>query len=54
MKYLVTEKQQCGTHWRPGVVVIASANGTEDRGFESRQGLRFAGFFTLQCCIKVK
>jgi hypothetical protein len=26
-----------------GVVVIASANGTEDRGFESHQGVRFLG-----------
>jgi hypothetical protein len=33
--------------WRRGVVVIVSANGAEDPGFESRQGVRF---YTLQCC----
>jgi hypothetical protein len=36
--------------WRLGVVVIVAANITEDRGFESRQGLRFLGLNTLQCC----
>jgi hypothetical protein len=36
--------------WRLGVVVIISANKTEDRGFESRQGVRFLGLYTLQCC----
>jgi hypothetical protein len=25
-------------------------NGTEDRGFESRQGVRFLGLCKLQCC----
>jgi hypothetical protein len=33
---------------RRGVVVIVSANGTEDRGLESRQGERLLGFYTLQ------
>jgi hypothetical protein len=32
------------------VAVIASANGTEDRGYESRRGVRFLGLKTLQCC----
>jgi hypothetical protein len=27
---------------------ILSVTGTEDRGFESRQGVRFLGFYTLQ------
>jgi hypothetical protein len=32
------------------IVVIVSANITEDRGFESRQGVRFLGLYTLHCC----
>jgi hypothetical protein len=32
--------------WRCGVVVIVSANRTEDRGLESRQGLRLLGLYT--------
>jgi hypothetical protein len=32
------------------VVVIISATGIEDRGFKSRQGVRFLGRYTLQCC----
>jgi hypothetical protein len=36
---------------RGGVVlVIVSANRTEDRGFESRRDVRFCGQVTLQCC----
>jgi hypothetical protein len=35
--------------WRRGIVVIASAYRTEDPGFESRQGVRFIGVFSLQC-----
>jgi hypothetical protein len=34
------------------VVVIASASRTEDPGFESRQGVRFLGINTLQCCCQ--
>jgi hypothetical protein len=30
-------------YWRRGVVVIVSAYRTEDRGFESHQGVRFLG-----------
>jgi hypothetical protein len=39
-----------------GLVVIVSANGTKDRGFESRQDVRFLGLWNcsllinLQCC----
>jgi hypothetical protein len=35
---------------RRGLVVIASAYITEDPEFESRQGMRFLGMYTLQCC----
>jgi hypothetical protein len=35
---------------RCGIVVIATAYRTEDPGFESRQVVRFLGFYTLQCC----
>jgi hypothetical protein len=38
--------------WR-GVVVIVSANGTADRGFESRQGVRFLGVYTYLHCNAV-
>jgi hypothetical protein len=38
------------TLWRRGIVVIAAAYRTEDRRFESRQGVRFLGLYTLQCC----
>jgi hypothetical protein len=31
-------------------VVIVYATGTEDRGFETRQGVMFLGLYTLQCC----
>jgi hypothetical protein len=34
-------------HFRRGIVVIAR---TEDPAFESRQGVRFLGLYTLQCC----
>jgi hypothetical protein len=37
-------------HSRHGIVVIASAYRTEDPGFESRQGVRFLGIYTVQCC----
>jgi hypothetical protein len=30
---------------RPGIVVIASSSRTEEPGFESRQGVRFLGFW---------
>jgi hypothetical protein len=33
---------------RRGVVVIVSASETEDRGFESRQGVRFLGLKIFQ------
>jgi hypothetical protein len=36
--------------WRRGEEVIVSANGTEDRGFESRRGVRYLKLFILQCC----
>jgi hypothetical protein len=37
--------------WRLSAVVIVSNHGTEDRGFESRQGVRILGLKTLlQCC----
>jgi hypothetical protein len=36
--------------WRLGLVVIVSASRTEDRGFESRQGVRFLGLSTFQLC----
>jgi hypothetical protein len=36
--------------WRIGKVVIATAYRTEDPGFKSRQGVRFLGIYTLQCC----
>jgi hypothetical protein len=32
---------------RRGVMVIVSANGTEDHWFESRKGVRFLGLKTL-------
>jgi hypothetical protein len=41
--------------WRAGVafiVVIAFAYITEDPGFESRQDVRFLGYYTLQCCFQ--
>jgi hypothetical protein len=38
--------------WRRGIVVIASAYRTEDPWFESRQGVRFLGLYTLQCCCQ--
>jgi hypothetical protein len=31
-------------------VVIASAYRTKDPRFESHQGVRFLGIYTLQCC----
>jgi hypothetical protein len=34
--------------WRRGVVVIVSANTTEDRGFESRLGVRFLGHYIFE------
>jgi hypothetical protein len=33
--------------WRSSSV---SANGTEDRGFETRHGTRFLGLYTMLCC----
>jgi hypothetical protein len=36
--------------WRRVVVVIVSATGPVNRGFESRQGARFRLIKTLQCC----
>jgi hypothetical protein len=36
--------------WRRGIVVIECAYRTEDPGFESRQGVRYLGFYALQCC----
>jgi hypothetical protein len=36
--------------WRPGIVAIASPSRPEDRGFESRRGIRFSWIYTLQCC----
>jgi hypothetical protein len=43
----------CSLPWRRGIVmhvVITSAYRTEDPGFESRQGVRFLGSYTFQCC----
>jgi hypothetical protein len=37
--------------WRRGIVVITSAYRSEDPGFESRQGVRFLGIYTLQWCF---
>jgi hypothetical protein len=37
----LTKKWVWATFW---------VNRTEDRGFESRQGVRCSGFYTLQCC----
>jgi hypothetical protein len=34
------------------LVPIAPAYRTEDAGFESRQGVRFLGLYTLQCCCR--
>jgi hypothetical protein len=31
------------------IAMVALCSGTEDRGFESRQGVRFLGLKTLQC-----
>jgi hypothetical protein len=36
--------------WWRGIVVIASAFRTEYPGFKSSQGVRFLGFYALQCC----
>jgi hypothetical protein len=36
--------------WRSGIVVTAAAYRTEDTRFEPRQGVRFLGIYTLQCC----
>jgi hypothetical protein len=38
--------------WRSGIVIIASAHRTEDPGLESRQGVRFLGRYTFQCCCQ--
>jgi disulfide bond formation protein DsbB len=38
--------------WYMYIVVIASASRTDDPGFESRQGVRFLGLNTLQCCCQ--
>jgi hypothetical protein len=35
--------------WRPGVAAFVSDNGTDDRGFESRQGVRILGLLSLHC-----
>jgi hypothetical protein len=52
MRFLYHLMRQC-THylhwWRSG---HASASRTEDPGFESRQGVRFLGLYTLQCCCQ--
>jgi hypothetical protein len=37
---------------RRGIVVTASTAITEDPGFESHQGVRFLGLYTLQCCCQ--
>jgi hypothetical protein len=40
---------------RRGILVIESASRPEDRGFESRRGVRFLGTYSLQCCfLKLK
>jgi hypothetical protein len=36
--------------WKRGVLVIFSANGTEDRGFESRLGVTFLGHYKFVLC----
>jgi hypothetical protein len=35
------KQEACFMPWWRSEVVIVSANGAEDRGFESRQGVRF-------------
>jgi hypothetical protein len=42
-KNIIIERPTC-----PGGVVIGPGNRTEDRGFESHQGVRFLGLSTLQ------
>jgi hypothetical protein len=37
--------------WCTYIVLIASAIGSEDRGFESRQGVRFLGLCILKCLV---
>jgi hypothetical protein len=37
------------TPWRRVMGVIALAYKSEDPGFESHQGVRFLGIYTLQC-----
>jgi hypothetical protein len=39
--------------WRRGVVVIVSADGTGDRGFESRQGERRLGNAVMFKLIRI-
>jgi hypothetical protein len=39
--------------WRRGKVVIASASRPEDRGFESRRGVRFLGIYMYVHCNAV-
>jgi hypothetical protein len=38
------------TPWRSGVVVIVYANGTEDRGFKSRQQRFIQQFLAFPVC----
>jgi hypothetical protein len=38
---------------RRAVVIIVSANRTEDRGFKSLHGVRYLGRYALQCCSLV-
>jgi hypothetical protein len=38
--------------WRRGIVVIAPATRTEDRGFESRRGVRLMDLNAMRCCCQ--
>jgi hypothetical protein len=45
-----TVKNRLPVALRRGVVVIVSASGKEERGFESLHGVWFIGLQALQCC----
>jgi hypothetical protein len=51
----VFQKKHFWSHWRRGLVVIASVYRTEYPGFESRQGVGFFEIYSLQyCCHNLK
>jgi hypothetical protein len=49
---IVAPRPQSWRTAKNSIVVITSASRTEDLGFESRQGSRFLGLYTLQCCCQ--